>query len=118
MYMIFGFCYKMWAIPTGTSLEKKIKNQVKSPSTWSRTPNSVRIHQSSRTENRGMTKSLGEKRPRWFSLKEEAQKSLTVMAMDFPELAPDDILDLEGGLGCSPGGLCNTGGPSPSRRIS
>ena len=19
MYMIFGFCYKMWAIPTGTS---------------------------------------------------------------------------------------------------
>ena len=26
MYMIFGFCYKMWAIPTGTSsaLKKKV----------------------------------------------------------------------------------------------
>ena len=28
MYMIFGFCYKMWAIPTGTSLAlKKKKSQ-------------------------------------------------------------------------------------------
>ena len=61
---------------------------------------------------------LGEKCPRWFGLKEEAQKILRVMAMDFPELAPDDILDLEGGLGFSPRGLCNAGGPSPSRRIS
>ena len=25
MYMIFGFCYKMWAIPTGTSSAKKKK---------------------------------------------------------------------------------------------
>ena len=36
--MIFLFCYKMWAIPTGTSLlfKKKKKNQVKSPSPESR----------------------------------------------------------------------------------
>ena len=29
MYMIFGFCYKMWAIPTGISsaLKKKKKSQ-------------------------------------------------------------------------------------------
>ena len=30
MYMIFGFCYKMWAIPTGTSSafkKKKKKSQ-------------------------------------------------------------------------------------------
>ena len=29
MYMIFGFCYKMWAIPTGTSsaLKKKISGK-------------------------------------------------------------------------------------------
>ena len=50
MYMIFGLCYKMWAIPTGTSSAKK-----KSPNIWSRTPNSVRIHQSGRTGNRGVT---------------------------------------------------------------
>ena len=25
MYMIFGFCYKMWVIPTGTSSALKIK---------------------------------------------------------------------------------------------
>ena len=27
MYMIFGFCYKMWAIPTSTSSVKKKKSQ-------------------------------------------------------------------------------------------
>ena len=29
MYMIFGFCYKIWVIPTGTSsdLKKKKKSQ-------------------------------------------------------------------------------------------
>ena len=32
MYMIFGFCYKMWAIPTGISSALKKK----SPSIWSR----------------------------------------------------------------------------------
>ena len=31
------------------------KNQVKSPSIWSRTPNLVRIRQSGRTWNRGVT---------------------------------------------------------------
>ena len=31
------------------------KKQVKSPSIWSRAPNSVRIRQSGRTENRGVT---------------------------------------------------------------
>ena len=31
------------------------KNQVKSPSVWSRTPNLVRIRQSGRTGNRGVT---------------------------------------------------------------
>ena len=53
MYMMFGFCYKMWNIPTGTSsafLKKK-----KSPNIWSRTPNSVRIRQLGRTWNRGVT---------------------------------------------------------------
>ena len=30
MYMIFGFCYKMWAIPTGTNSAFKKK----SPSIW------------------------------------------------------------------------------------
>ena len=58
MYMIFRFCYKMWAIPTGTSSALKKKNQVKSPSICSRTPNSVRIRQSGRTRNRGVTTSL------------------------------------------------------------
>ena len=52
MYMIFGFCYKMWAIPTGISSALKKK---KSPSIWSRTPNSVWIRQSGRTGNRGVT---------------------------------------------------------------
>ena len=55
MYMIFGFCYKMWAIPTGTCSALKKKKQVKSPSIWSRTPNSVRIRQSGRIGNRGVT---------------------------------------------------------------
>ena len=31
LYMIFWFCYKMWAIPTSTSSALK-KQQVKSPS--------------------------------------------------------------------------------------
>ena len=47
----------MWDIPTGTSSVLKKKNQVKSPSPESRTPNSVRICQSGRTGNRGVTKS-------------------------------------------------------------
>ena len=40
MYIIFGFCYKMWAIPTGTGwlLKKKKKYQVRSPSSESRVP--------------------------------------------------------------------------------
>ena len=37
MNMIFGLCYMMWAIPTGTSTALK-KNQVKSPSPESRVP--------------------------------------------------------------------------------
>ena len=45
----------MWAIPTGASWLLKKKNQVKSPSPESRTPNSVRIRQSGRTGNRGVT---------------------------------------------------------------
>ena len=51
MYMIFGFCYKMWAIPTGTSsaLKKKSLNL------WSGTPNSVRIRQSGLIGIRGVT---------------------------------------------------------------
>ena len=36
--IFFEFCYKMWVIPTGTSWVKKKKNQVKSPSIWSRVP--------------------------------------------------------------------------------
>ena len=36
-FMIFLFCYKMWAIPIGTSYVLK-KNQVKSPSIWSHVP--------------------------------------------------------------------------------
>ena len=56
MYMIFGFCYKMWATPTGTS--STFFKKKKSPSIWSRTPNSVRIRQSGRTGNRGVTSSL------------------------------------------------------------
>ena len=54
MYMIFGFCYKMWAIPTGTSSALKKK----SPSIWSLTLNSVWIRQSSRTGVRGVTNSI------------------------------------------------------------
>ena len=56
MNMIFGLCYMMWAIPTGTgtAFEKK-KNQVKSPSPESRTSNSVRIRQSGRSGIRGVT---------------------------------------------------------------
>ena len=54
MYMIFGFCYKMWAIPTGTSSAFKKKNS----SIWSRTLNSVRIRQSGRTGNQGVTSVL------------------------------------------------------------
>ena len=46
----------MWAIPTGTSSAFKKKNQVKSPSTWSRPPKPVRIHQSGRTRIRGVTR--------------------------------------------------------------
>ena len=43
----------MWAIPTGTSSTLKKKNQAKSFSIWSRTPNSVRIRQLGRTGKRG-----------------------------------------------------------------
>ena len=56
MYMMFGFCYKMWAIPTGTS--SALKKKKKSSSIWSRTPNSVQIRQSGRTGKRGVTKTL------------------------------------------------------------
>ena len=55
MNMIFGLCYMMWAIPTGTSTAFKKKNQVKSPSPESRTPNSVRIRQSGQSGIWGMT---------------------------------------------------------------
>ena len=56
LYIIFGFCYKMWAIPTDTnSVLKKKKNQVKTSSPESRTPNSVRIRQSGRTGIWGVT---------------------------------------------------------------
>ena len=56
MYIIFGLCYKMWAIPTGTSLVlKKKKNQVKSPSPESRVPDSVRIRQTGWAGIRGVT---------------------------------------------------------------
>ena len=54
MYMIFGFCYKMWVIPIGTSSALKKKNL----SIWSRTSNSVRIRQSGRTGNWGVTRYL------------------------------------------------------------
>ena len=54
LYIIFLFGYKMWAIPTGTVRLLK-KNQVKSPSPESCTPNSVRIRQSGRTGIRGVT---------------------------------------------------------------
>ena len=53
MFMTFWFCYKMWAIPTGTSSTWE-KNQAKSLSIWSRTPNSVQIRQSDRTRNQGV----------------------------------------------------------------
>ena len=45
----FVYVYEIWIL-----LLKK-KKQVKSPSIWSRTPNSVRIRQLGRTGNRGMT---------------------------------------------------------------
>ena len=45
-------------VPVGLLKKKKIINQVKSPSPESRTPNSVRISQSGRTGNRGVTKSI------------------------------------------------------------
>ena len=54
MYIIFGFCYKMWAI----THRYKFGFKKKSPSIWSRTPNSVRIRQSGRTGNRGVTISI------------------------------------------------------------
>ena len=44
----------MWAIPT--SISSALEKIVKSPSIWSGTPNSVRIRQSGRTGNRGVTK--------------------------------------------------------------
>ena len=50
--MIFRFCYKMWAIPTYTSLALK-KNQVKSPSICSPTPKLVQIHQSRSDQESG-----------------------------------------------------------------
>ena len=48
----------MWAIPTCTRSDLK-KNQVKGPSIWSRIPKPVRIRQSGRTWNRGVTKLEG-----------------------------------------------------------
>ena len=50
----------MWAIPTGTVRLLKKKNiRLRSPSPESRTPNSVRIRQSGRTGNRGVTSGGG-----------------------------------------------------------
>ena len=55
LYIIFGFCYNMWAIPTGTNSVLKKKKSGKESSTWSRVPNSVRIRHSGRAGNRGVT---------------------------------------------------------------
>ena len=53
LYMIFWFCHKTW---THQFLKKKKKKKTgKSPSIWSRTPNSVQIRQSGQTGNRGVT---------------------------------------------------------------
>ena len=43
MYMIFGFCYKMWAIPIGTSsaLKKKVPVYGLAPRTWFGSANRV-----------------------------------------------------------------------------
>ena len=54
LYIIFLFCYKMWAIPTGTNSVLK-KNQVKSTSIWSRVPKPVHICQSGWTGIWGVT---------------------------------------------------------------
>ena len=54
------FCYYRNCLYTHRykfSSEKKKKKQVKSLSIWSRSPTSVRIHQSDRTGNRGVTDS-------------------------------------------------------------
>ena len=65
MNMIFGLCYMMWAIPTGTSTTFKKKNQVKSPSPESRTPNSVRIRQSGRSGIWGVTACVLDHKGSW-----------------------------------------------------
>ena len=57
----------MWAIPTGTSSTLGKKNQVKSPSICSRTPNLVRIRQSDQTGNRGVTKTHHGFHPKHFN---------------------------------------------------
>ena len=67
MYMIFGFYYKMWAIPTGTSSAFKKKNQVKSPNIWSRTPNSVWFRQSGQAGIRGVTFLVSSSSQNWFT---------------------------------------------------
>ena len=52
----FWVITKIVCIPTGiSSTLRKKKKQVKSPSTWYRSPDSVRIRQSGRTGNRGVT---------------------------------------------------------------
>ena len=42
------------------------------------------------------SKGLDGKRSRWYGSKKEAQMSPAIIAMDFPERAPDGVLDLEG----------------------
>ena len=68
----------MWAIPTGTSSALKKKKKVKSPSIWSRTPNSVRIRQSSRTGNRGVTEGAVNTRAHMESELARVQRALAV----------------------------------------
>ena len=64
MYMIFLLCFKMWAIPTGTSSvlkkKKKIKSRIPVFGLASRKP--VRIRQSGRAGIQGVTSEVKERR--------------------------------------------------------
>ena len=65
------FCYYRNCLYTHRykfSFEKKKKKQVKSPNIWSRSPDSVRIRQSGRTGNRGVTIPLSGHSPAKASL--------------------------------------------------
>ena len=88
------------------------KNQVKSSSIWSRTPNSVRIRQSGRTRNRGVTPSPGDPEAEALS-REQALRASSVPSTSTSGGSSSALLV----PGPEVGSVCPARLPLPRKRI-